>query len=149
MKIFAILLSGLIGSVSFAGGITCKHCPAESNACAPKPGCAAVASKTYRCQFEGTNNKFYIHENNPYEGFATISPAPRAKPLKFTQSSETHQTGYGVVTVTKKIYFHPLYEFQLFLTTGADYHPPDIENLKGRYISEMNSDQTFRCFEGN
>lgn len=149
MKTFAILLIVMTGSLSFAGGINCKQCPAESNFCAPRSDCADNKSRAYNCKFEGSNSQFQIVENNPQKGLATIYPvAPGARPLRFTQSSETHRTRYGIVTVTKKVYFHPFYEFQLFLTKGADYYLPDIENLKGRYISEMNPDKRFRCVEG-
>lgn len=149
MKTIAILLSMLAGSLSFAGGITCKQCPAESNACAPRPDCADGTTKAYNCQFQGSTDQFQIVENSPQKGFATIHPStPGTKPLRFTLSFEKRQTRYGIITVTKKVYFHPFYEFQLFLTSGADYYLPDIENLKGRYISEMNSAETFRCVEG-
>lgn len=149
MKTLTILLSIIItGSVSFAGGIYCKQCPAESSFCSPRPDCADGTARAYNCQFEGSNGQFQIVENSPQEGLATIHPVtPGTKPLRFTQSSERHRTRYGIVTVTKKVYFHPFYEFQLFLTSGADYYLPDIENLKGRYISEMNTDKTFRCVE--
>lgn len=103
MKTFTILLSVLTGSLSFAGGINCKQCPAESNFCAPRPDCVDGTSRAYNCKFEGSTSQFQIVENSPQKGLATIYPAaPGVKPLRFTQSLETHRTRYGIVTVTKK-----------------------------------------------
>jgi hypothetical protein len=38
MKTVALVFF-LMSNLAFAGGVTCKECPAESNACAPKPDC--------------------------------------------------------------------------------------------------------------
>ena len=37
----------LISNMAFAGGVRCKECPSESNACMPLPGCNTVAEDIF------------------------------------------------------------------------------------------------------
>ncbi|WP_413570314.1 hypothetical protein ACLWBD_07265 [Bdellovibrio sp. HCB117] len=60
MKTFAILLTILSGSISFAGGVTCTQCPAESTMCAPRADCAEDTHTTFHCRFEDSNGQFQL-----------------------------------------------------------------------------------------
>lgn len=44
MKIVAILIC-LISNFTYAGGINCKECPAETDYCAPIPNCVSSVGK--------------------------------------------------------------------------------------------------------
>lgn len=145
MKVFAVLLSLLTSSMSFAGGIHCKQCPAESNICTPRPDCAEGTSNAYQCQFEGSNSQFQIVENSPVEGFATIySPKPE-KPLKFSQSTEKFSTRCGPASSTMKTYFHPAYLYQITIADGPYLCGIRKPQIKGRYQVGSNPTVYFTC----
>ena len=51
MKILLTLLTVLTVHTSFAGGVHCKECPAESDACMPLPNCKISHTSIETCTY--------------------------------------------------------------------------------------------------
>ena len=155
LTLLSFTLSLAVSSLTHAGGVTCKQCPAESNACAPKPGCredqpGSQFSDTLHCIQGGLpKSEFTLQENTPYQGQAlVISKTGQSQILKFTQDVKRMITRHGPVERYQKTFFHPYFEYRIYgeldlnSSNGSEDRPI---NYSGSYLAEQNQQAEVSC----
>ena len=146
-KLTLLCLSLALSSLSYAGGVTCKQCPAESNACAPLPNCRADQagsnfSETLHCIQAGLPKvEFTVEENRPSEGQALVTgKTGQSQILRFTQTVTRQETRRGPIESYHKNYFHPYFEYKLFATMDLD-NSFDLVNAPTEYYGSYEAEQ--------
>jgi hypothetical protein len=160
MKLLGLSMMGfsltvLLSSFSFAGGVHCKECPAETDKCAPKPGCEFEApltpyTETLHCVQAGLpQGEFTIEENKPRSGLALLSSAKSLpQVLEFTESQRRFSTQTGDRLSIQKVYFHPYYEYNVSAEIALDrglHATTRPDSYQGKYYSEGNKAKLVSC----
>ena len=155
LTLLSFSLSLAISSLAHAGGVTCKECPAESDKCAPKPGCSdsnpsLKYSQTLHCIQAGLpKTEFTIQENQPYTGQALItSQRGQSQTVRFTFNLERVVTHKGPIQKYQKVFFHPYFEYNLNGEVNL-YDAHEAEELPvtydGAYLAEQNQHAEVSC----